>query len=75
MLLFSPFYYGIIANRGDHLVLKFSLFNAIANASLCLLLIPKFGIIGAALSMMFSDITNSILSAIYFNKINQLKYN
>lgn len=74
VLISSPFYYAIIANRNDSYILNFSILNSIVNTSFCFILIPIFGINGAAVSMMISDIINSLMSYMYFNKINKINY-
>ncbi len=74
ILAFSPFYYTIIANRQDNLNLRLSILNSLVNILFCLTLIPFFGLIGAAVSMMICDLLISILSFILFKKIKKINY-
>ena len=72
VLISSPFYYAIIANRNDSYILNFSILNSIVNTLFCFILIPIFGINGAAAAMMISDIINSLMAYVYFNKIKKI---
>jgi len=55
------------------LVMKFTLFSAILNIILNIILIPKYGIVGAALATSLSLILGSVLNLIFTIKIFKFK--
>ncbi len=74
VLIFSPFYYSIIANRHDNFNLQLTIFNSLINILLCFTLIPFLGILGAAISMMICDILYSTISFLKYKKIKKINY-
>jgi O-antigen/teichoic acid export membrane protein len=74
-LTFSIFQFATIANKSDTFYLKSNIYIFLLSIILNFLLIPLFGIVGAAISIMSTDIIFPLLLAFNFYKHNNFSEN
>jgi O-antigen/teichoic acid export membrane protein len=65
LMIFSPFTYYEIVNKNDKLYLKLSIILFILSLILNIILLPRYGIIGASISILICDLSQPLF---YFYK-------
>jgi O-antigen/teichoic acid export membrane protein len=75
LIVFTGFTYAVVANRFDNYFLKSTFFTSTLNLCLNLVLIKSFGLVGAAISTLISDVILPTLLFFKFQYIKDINFN